>query len=246
MDLNQYQTLEASLHMPSVICATELADPSDRTLVYGYTVERETFHLYLENGKFNRVVYDGDNVFLSGLTGLDSIELALCVPDKRVYPARSDFEFCRLVLIKGGSVPFTTFEPPKEIKPFYGLKIEALDRTPPELLRFTGDWVDLDGIGLTHRSFELSCDIQKLFCGQLTGFLRSAVLEKKPRIQWINNIMMSIESAINRGEGDYKMPDEVFNKIFCQAMKLVEERIEEIEAYRAELCAPGARKSAKP
>lgn len=246
MDINQYNALEKGVPKITSIKANELADQSDRTLIYGYTVGRETFHLYLENGTFNRVIYDGDKVFLAGETELDVIELMQCVPDKRVYPERCDFEFCRILKSRDVSIPFTTFNPNVEARAFYGEKSEVLDRTPPVLLRFTGDLINLDEIGLKHRSFELHCDIQELFRGQLTGFLRSAVLDKQPKIAWINNIRTSIEAVINRGEGDYKMSDEAFNALFCQAMKLAEDRIEEIEAYRAQLGAPPPRKPGKP
>lgn len=245
MDINQYSELEKGVPKITSIKANELADQSDRTLIYGYTVGRETFHLYLENGTFNRVIYDGDKVFLAGETELDTIELMQCVPDKRVYPERCDFEFCRILKSRDVSIPFTTFDPNVEARAFYGEKSEALDRTPPALLRFTGDLINLDEIGLMHRSFELHCDIQDLFRGQLTGFLRSAVLDKQPKIAWINNIRTSIEAVINRREGDYKMSDEAFNTLFCQAMKLAEDRIEEIEAYRAQLGAPPPRKPGK-
>ncbi len=246
MDINQYNALEKGVPKITSIKANELADQSDRTLIYGYTVGRETFHLYLENGTFNRVIYDGDKVFLAGETELDAIELMQCVPDKRVYPERCDFEFCRILKSMDVSIPFTTFDPNVEARAFYGEKSEVLDRTPPALLRFTGDLINLDEIRLMHRSFELHCDIQDLFRGQLTGFLRSAVLDKQPKIAWINNIRTSIEAVINRREGDYKMSDEAFNTLFCQAMKLAEDRIEEIEAYRAQLGASPPRKPGKP
>lgn len=245
MDQNQYNALETNVGKKTWIEASELTDQTDRTLIYGYTVGRETFHLYLENGAFNRVIYDGDKVFLAGETGVESLALAQCVPDKRVYPERCDFEFCRLLKSRDVSIPFTTFDPNVEARAFYGEKSEVLDRTPPALLRFTGDLINLDEIGLMHRSFELHCDIQELFRGQLTGFLRSAVLEKKPKITWLNNIRMTIEMCVNRGEGDYKMPDDAFNKIFCLAMKLAEDRIEEIEAYRAQMEASAPRKPRK-
>lgn len=242
MDQNQYNALETNVGKKTSIEASELTDQTDRTLIYGYTVERLSFHLYLENGAFHRVIYDGDKVFLAGETGVESLSLTQCVPDKRVYPERCDFEFCRILKSRDVSIPFTTFDPNVEARAFYGEKSEVLDRTPPALLRFTGDLINLDEIGLKHRSFELHCDIQELFRGQLTGFLRSAVLEKNPKITWLNNIRMAIETYVNRGAGDYKMPDEAFNKIFCLAMKLAEDRIEEIEAYRAQMEASAPRK----
>jgi len=245
MDLNQYNALETNAGKKTSIEASELTDQTDRTLIYGYTVERLSFHLYLENGTFHRVIYDGDKVFLAGETGVESLALAQCVPDKRVYPERCDFEFCRILKSRDVSIPFTTFDPNVEARAFYGEKSEVLDRTPPALLRFTGDLINLDEIGLKHRSFELHCDIQERFRGQLTGFLRSAVLDKQPKIAWINNIRTSIEAVINRGEGDYKMSDEAFNTLFCQAMKLAEDRIEEIEAYRAQMEASAPRKPRK-
>lgn len=94
------------------IHVTDLINREPRILVYGYTCERNTFILELtQDGKFQRTIknpYKG--IYLSGPPD----EFAChdrCVPDKRVYPAKSDYEFCKLLKNRGVQVYYTGFYP---------------------------------------------------------------------------------------------------------------------------------------
>lgn len=89
----------------NLITVNDLRNKEDRILIHGYTLERDTFIIELNNGKFIKIIeqYNKKPVFLSIETNYDFI------PDKRVYPKSSDFEFCKLLISRGIDIPFTSF-----------------------------------------------------------------------------------------------------------------------------------------
>lgn len=104
-------------HQP--LRGVDLEGREDRTLLYGYTTERATFHVYLRD----RVIYKK----IYGLADCawecreDDIEIdEHYVPNKRLYPEACDFEFCKLLRQRGVSLPFTTWSDTREKKQFYG------------------------------------------------------------------------------------------------------------------------------
>lgn len=104
-----------------MINADDLQDKSDRTLIYGYTCERSTFHTYLKNGEITVLIYsyNADKPEIVTVTSNNDY-----VPDKRLYPARCDFEFCKLLKENGIHYTFTTWEDYPEEKQFYGKILE--------------------------------------------------------------------------------------------------------------------------
>ena len=113
----------------------------NRTLLYGYTCERETFHVYVKDQKIYTVVYKTDyplsyekklGGFMHGdprPVNLRQIEVKSnrnYVPDKRLYPERCDYHFCRALKERGIELPFTSWS--EEIKPnemgYYGFILE--------------------------------------------------------------------------------------------------------------------------
>ena len=124
MTPEQYASLSESPTPQSVIGVADLVDKTPRTLIYGYTPARATFHVYLGvDGLIHVLTYnegtaaeDSDVVpFLvqghsagpsGGLT-----DNAGYVPSKRVYPAASDFAFCKLLAQHGVQPCFTTYAP---------------------------------------------------------------------------------------------------------------------------------------
>lgn len=83
-----------------------LRNKSERTLLFGYTCERETFHVYIRDGRIYTVRYEGwkDNPTPKEVTVKTDEDY---VPDKRVYPTRSDYEFCRLLRTRDVYIAFT-------------------------------------------------------------------------------------------------------------------------------------------
>lgn len=113
----------------------------NRTLLYGYTCERETFHVYVKDQKIYVIVYKIDyplshekehGIFMRGdprPINMRQIEVkSNCdyIPDKRLYPERCDYHFCRALKERGIELPFTSWG--EEIKPnemgYYGFILE--------------------------------------------------------------------------------------------------------------------------
>ena len=105
-----------------LVKVSELKNKSDRTLLYGYTRERNTIHVYLRDGFINvfRYTYNKDELWydVGKQIKLDSY----LIPNKRLYPECCDKEFCELIFSKGIelSMSFTTFNEKRENKVFYG------------------------------------------------------------------------------------------------------------------------------
>jgi hypothetical protein len=118
MLLSEYQALDT---FNKSIAVSDLTDQTPRTLLYGYTTDRATFHVYLDyDGLLHLRTYD------SG-TDKDAVHQAKSafnphdlVPSKRVYPEASDAEFCRLLILRGVNVPFTVFNSGRAPAQFHG------------------------------------------------------------------------------------------------------------------------------
>jgi hypothetical protein len=80
----------------------------DRTLLFGFNLDRTTFHVYLKDGQIRRVIYNHQGVI--DFQSQETWEAVSLVPDKRAYPERTDGHFARLMLHHGIAVPYTTFD----------------------------------------------------------------------------------------------------------------------------------------
>lgn len=105
-----------------VIDGSMLKNQKDRTLLYGYTCDRLTWHVYIKDGIIHKVKYGNswDSDEYMSVTEFSVTENEQYVPDKRLYPECCDFEFCGLLKKKGICLPFTIFNEDKEEKQFYG------------------------------------------------------------------------------------------------------------------------------
>ncbi|MBI6883213.1 hypothetical protein [Pseudomonas putida] len=122
MNAEQYDTLKAMMAKPSnpTISVNELDNPGqDRTLLWGYTLDRSSFHVYIKDGVLHRVVYGHPNTLISHISG-EELACESMAPDKRAYPAACDEQFSRLMHEKGQHVRYTTFTEREDI-PFHGL-----------------------------------------------------------------------------------------------------------------------------
>lgn len=71
----------------------------DHSLLYGYTTERETFHVYIKDGLLHRHIFDGygeNIVTLDHISGkeLPAVKLA---PNKRIYSERTSLTLAKLL-----------------------------------------------------------------------------------------------------------------------------------------------------
>lgn len=90
MNLEAFTKLAKAPVKRKTVCVIDLIGP-DRTLLYGYTVDRDTWHVYLQDGLIHLLVYKGD-VMLSHRSAAtwDAEDL---VPNKRAYPESTDEAF---------------------------------------------------------------------------------------------------------------------------------------------------------
>lgn len=94
----------------------DLEDKSDRTLLYGYTSDRYTWHVYVRDYEIVTIVYG----FGELVEVLDIEEDKHYVPNKRLYAECCDFEFCTLLAERGVHLPFTTFNDERVYEQYYG------------------------------------------------------------------------------------------------------------------------------
>ena len=105
MNLQEYKTLQKTER--TLISADLLRNKSARTLLYGYTSERDTWHVYLdENGKIQTVKYGyGEDAPINAINVSWNEEY---IPSKRLYAEKCDFEFCSLLKQQDIDLNFTT------------------------------------------------------------------------------------------------------------------------------------------
>lgn len=101
-------------HMKIII--DDLEDKSDRTLLYGYDQYRTTQHVYIKDGKIFAVDYD----YNGPLREISISDNKDYIPWKRIYPEKSDYEFCKLLIERGHNLPFLPFDESVKHKKFYG------------------------------------------------------------------------------------------------------------------------------
>jgi hypothetical protein len=117
MKENEYdrylETVDAAAHVP-VVTLDEVGN-SDRTLAFGYTCERHTWHAYVHDNEIHVVVYDNryDGPVVVAHHHGAALEAHLLQPDKRVYPNRTEFAFAILMAAKGFHLPFTRYSDPE-------------------------------------------------------------------------------------------------------------------------------------
>lgn len=130
MNPTQYELLTNTIMPePQLAEARLLYAQEPRTLIYGYTSEKHSFHVYLYAGAVHKVVYDATGKLLSHKSQRDSLPFSECVPDKRIYPETCDFEFCSLLKRRGVHLPFYNWNDKRERAAFYGKRLEELQ--PP-------------------------------------------------------------------------------------------------------------------
>lgn len=125
MNRNELErVLRAERYTYKILTVDDLRIKKDRTLLYGYTCDRSTFHVYLKDMKIHAVIYNTD-YSEDEPKPINMREINVkCnedfIPDKRLYPAACDCEFSMLLgRVTGRSMPFTTYEERPEMQ-YYG------------------------------------------------------------------------------------------------------------------------------
>lgn len=82
---------------------------ADRTLLFGYTADRDSWHVYLKDRQIHRVRYTHRNVVL-GHDAQEVWDVVRLVPEKRVYPESTDAAFAQMLKRRGVDVPYLPFD----------------------------------------------------------------------------------------------------------------------------------------
>lgn len=104
------------------ISVSDLIDHSARTLIFGWTCDRNDFHIYVYKRRLHKFCYDWNNKELFYKSGTE-LPLECIVPDKRILPNCCDYMFCRRLIEKGVYLPWATMAAQGAHKPygnFYG------------------------------------------------------------------------------------------------------------------------------
>lgn len=112
----------------NIVNSNQLVNRRPRTLLYGYDVERNSFHVYLDSNSMIHILRyqhltpkKGElprAMVISHTSGEEGgvEQNEEFVPNKRLYGESCDFEFCMLLKRAGVHLPFTTFEESDEEK----------------------------------------------------------------------------------------------------------------------------------
>lgn len=110
-----------------ILIAEDLINKENRTLLYGYTCDRETWHVYLKNKKIHTIRYK--NNYIQKCPAYVE-EISICdngdyIPNKRLYPTACDYEFCMKLKERGYELPFTS-QDDREKARYYGYTLEDI------------------------------------------------------------------------------------------------------------------------
>lgn len=131
MNEQEYAALQEYSAPSERLSAAMLYNRKRRTLIWGYDTERNSFHVYIgDDDKIHIVSYSFGDYLLSHKTE-DTATPPEYVPNKRVYPAACDLQFCKLLIQADVRIPFTTFEARGE-EDFYGKRLEELIVVPAD------------------------------------------------------------------------------------------------------------------
>lgn len=108
------------MNMDEYLLVTNQAEPrgitadvlggEDRTLLRGYTCDRDTWHVYLKDGDIHLLVYSYPDVVVRHEARDSWMNPEDLVPDKRVYPESTCFRFARELQVRGVRVPYLRFD----------------------------------------------------------------------------------------------------------------------------------------
>lgn len=125
MNKQEIEFLKKFAFRPTVLSVDDLEDKSDRTLLYGYICTRHTWHVYLKDGVITTLMYFGVSSIADDINVVEIRSNSEFIPDKRLYPTKCDFEFCKLLIANGGHLPFTTYDDNDFLvqKQYYGITL---------------------------------------------------------------------------------------------------------------------------
>lgn len=106
------QLIAQSSATPMVSIA-ELPKGFEGTLLYGYTCDRNTFHVYVKDEVIHAVTYNFNEEIITHASGKE-VYAGSCFPDKRVYRQPTQFFFMELLAKKGFTPSVTELNMPED------------------------------------------------------------------------------------------------------------------------------------
>lgn len=88
MKKEEFEKLSEIKKSEDLITVKDLVNKKDRTLLYGYTCSRETFHVYLKNLEIHTIIYQMDYLTNKPINMREILveDNYKYIPDKRLYP----------------------------------------------------------------------------------------------------------------------------------------------------------------
>lgn len=101
---------------PRLITINDLRNKANRTLLYGYDCNRDSWHVYIFEYVIHTVKYAyGENPQkITVETNNDYI------PNKRLHPECCDYEFCTILKSYGIYLPFTQYQEIEQTELYFG------------------------------------------------------------------------------------------------------------------------------
>jgi len=109
MTPEEYRELKESWQKVPALSVDKI-EGSDRTLLHGYMVNRQTFHVYLQNEAIHVLLTTYGRDEPADYYVSKSPLVSTLVPSKRVYPESTDADFVRLLTQRGADVPLLPFD----------------------------------------------------------------------------------------------------------------------------------------
>ena len=110
MTKNEYnEFLKIPSNASKCITIDNLTDKTDRTLLFGRTTENKIFHVYVKNCQIHIVTYQPkwkhNQCEAQDVNEIIPNTDEDFIPSHKVYPERSDFEFCKLLKSRNVDIP---------------------------------------------------------------------------------------------------------------------------------------------
>jgi len=126
MNKKEFESLKETWQTKSMLGIDDLNDRSDRTLLWGYTCDRDRWHVYIKNGEIHTVMYDYPDKLIIHRVCCNSNAPEDWVPNKRLYPEACDYEFCTLLKRYGIHLSFTIWNDDRKHKQYHGKILSEL------------------------------------------------------------------------------------------------------------------------
>lgn len=127
MNALQYETLTGTIQPePQLANAKGLYNQAPRTLLFGYTGDKDTVHVYLVDGTIHKVVYNFKGHLIEHKSQAQGLLFSECAAVKRLYPEACDFEFCSVLKRRGVHLSFYNWNDKREPAAFHGKRLEEL------------------------------------------------------------------------------------------------------------------------